>query len=243
MRRIVSVAVLSVLAFSSAEAGAPSIAAPALHAGDSWVFDRTREQGTSGFARQRLDLKIDRVDSDMMVVGVKLDGAPTDYQEHMTGLDWSQRRIIDGKEATAGRPFSFPMTVGGKWESDYSDPIPHGVQTSAHFHTTYRAVGWEDVVVPAGTFHTLKIEAEGTVEAHIFVPATAGGGVASAPGGSTAVARTTAARSGIAHLITHDEFYYAPEVKYFVKSVEEQYNASNIRTLRDAQELVSYKVG
>jgi hypothetical protein len=243
MRVIVSVAALSVLAFSAVEAGAPSIAAPALHAGDSWVFDRTREQGTSGFGRQRLDLKIDRVDSDMMVVGVKPDGAPTDYQEHMTGLDWSQRRIIDGKETTTGRPFSFPMAVGGKWEADYVDPNPRGVQTFAHFHTVYRVVGWEDVVVPAGSFHTLKIEAEGTVEAHIFVPATAGGEVARAPGGSTAVAHTTSARSGVAHFITHDEFYYAPEAKYMVKSVQEEYNASNVRTLRDAQELVSYKVG
>ena len=40
-------------------AGAPtSISAPTFQTGDSWVYDRANEKGTSGFSRQRLDLTI-----------------------------------------------------------------------------------------------------------------------------------------------------------------------------------------
>ena len=31
-----------------------------------------------------------------MVVGVKPDGAPVNYQDHIVGLDWSQRLLADG---------------------------------------------------------------------------------------------------------------------------------------------------
>jgi hypothetical protein len=111
------------------------VAAPALKSGDLWIYDQTRERGTTGFSQQRIDLTVDRVDSETMVIGIKADGAPTSFQDHVAGLDWSQRRMVNGQQTTTGRPFTFPLTVGSTWSADYDEPRPQGIQVSAHFHT------------------------------------------------------------------------------------------------------------
>jgi hypothetical protein len=218
-----------------------SIPAPSLKVGDTWVFERTHEQGTTGFSDQRIDLTIDRVNSDTMLVGIKRDGAPNAFEDHMSGVDWSQRRMVGGQETITGRPFSFPLKIGDSWTADYADPQRHGLQTYAKFHTTYRVVGWEDITVPAGTFHALKVEANGTGDAQLSAPAAAATAAVADPSGGTTIAHTQRARTGVAHFITYAEFYYVPDIKYFVKSVEEQYNANNVRTTRDTQTLVSFK--
>jgi hypothetical protein len=224
-------------------AGAPtSISAPTFQTGDSWVYDRANEKGTSGFSRQRLDLTIERVDTDTMIVGIKPDGAPGNYQDHISGLDWSQRRVVAGQQTVTGRPFNFPLTVGSTWEADYVEPRPSGLQTFAHFHTTYKVVGWEDVVVPAGTFHVLKIEAKGMAEGRLASPAMVTGGAVAGSSGSTSFSRAQKAQSEVIQNLTYAAFYYAPEVRYFVKSVEEQSNSENVLTSRDTQNLVSFKV-
>ena len=234
-------AIVATPGLTFAEAG--SVPAPTLQVGDSWVYDQTHEAGQTGFAEQRVDLAIDRVSSDTMLVGIKRDGAPTAFQDHISGLDWSQRRMVDGKETVTGRPFSFPLKVGDTWTADYAEPTPHGLQTYAHFQTTYKVVGWEDVTVPAGTFHALKIEANGTADGRINIPASAASAAVATPGGATTMAHTQRAQSGVLRMITYGEFYYVPEVKYYVKSVEEQYNGENVRTRRDTWALVSFKTG
>jgi hypothetical protein len=42
---------------------------------------------------------------------------------------------------------------------------------------------------------------------------------------------------------TYKAFWYVPDVKRWVKSDEEYYNANNVRTERYADELEAYKVG
>ena len=39
----------------------------------------------------------------------------------------------------------------------------------------------------------------------------------------------------------YSTFYYAPEVKYWVKEVKEDYNSENIRTRRQTDVLISFK--
>lgn len=226
---------------SALAADPASVPAPAVQPGDTWVYDRTHEQGTNGFSQQRIDLTIDRIDSETMLVGLKVDGAPSAFMDHITGLDWSQRRMVEGRETVTGRPFFFPLKIGSTWTADYVQPRPQGVQTSAHFHTTYKVVGWEDVSVPAGTFHALKIEGNGAAEGQISTPASAVGGAVVTPSGGTTVAHTERAHSSVIHVITYSAFYYVPEIKYYVKCVEEQYNGDNVRTMRDTDTLVSFK--
>ena len=229
------------LAPTVSAAESQAIPAPNLQPGDTWIYDRTIERGTNGFSSQRENLTIERVQSDAMVVGVKADGAPVNYQDHMIGLDWSQRLLVDGRQITAARPFDFPMKVGSTWTADWSDPRIQGQQLSAHFHTVYKVVGWEDVTVPAGSFHALKIEANGVAEAQMAPSATAIAGAAATGTGGTTIAHTERLPARTVHLTNYSELYYAPEVKYFVRTLEEQYNSGNVRTSRESQALLSFK--
>jgi hypothetical protein len=225
-------------ALGAQEGGA--VQAPAFKVGDAWVFDDINERGTTGFTQRRMDYIVDRLDGETMMVGVKPDGAPIAYEDHLVGTDWSQRRLVDGRNAATTRPFEFPLVAGHKWTVDFTDATRRGNQLSSHIHRTYSVAGWEDVTVPAGHFHAIKVVAEGVDEAQIEVPSVASANVAAAPSGSTTVAHTQ--RGGIGKLVrgTHAEFYYVPAEKYFVRMVEEQYNTDNVRVSRHTMNLVSF---
>ena len=184
--RIMIVATLATVA--AADPG--PVAAPEFKTGDSWVFDQVIERGTHGFNQQRLDMRVERTGADTMLVGIKRDGSPGAYEDHMIGTDWSLRRVLDGHDAATARPFTFPMTVGQTWSIDYTDPTERGAQTSNPVKRTYKVTGWEDVTVPAGTFRALKIEVSGIDQATIAVPNAVLGGAVASPSGSATVMRS-----------------------------------------------------
>jgi len=184
-----------VAVFALAPAGAlaldpASVLAPNLKPGDSWVFDRAIKHGTSGFSDQRFDFKVESVGVDTMVVGIKLDGALGDFEAQLIGADWSQRRLVDGEQTTTGRPFSFPLSIGKTWTSDYVDLNQHGLQVSAQHHDTYTVVGWEDMTTPAGTFHAIKITADDNVKGQFMASSATVGGAVATSDGSSVVARS-----------------------------------------------------
>ncbi len=219
------------------------VQAPAFAAGDTWIFDQTVERGTQGFDQRRLDLKIERSDADTILVGLKRDGAPGNYEDHLVGSDWSIRRVLNGQDAPTARPFAFPLTVGQTWTVDFTDPTVRGSQTSLHVHRTYKAVGWQDVTVAAGTFHAIKVESSGIDQGTFAVPnAVAGSAVSSAEGGATV---TRSQRGGLRLLTTkyHSDMYYVPTVKNYVKSVEEQYSTDDVLVSRQTRALVSFHPG
>ena len=134
------------------------------------------------------------------------------------------------------------MFVGKTWTADYVDPIPHGRQTSAHFKTTYRVTGLEDVTTPAGAFHAYKIVAEGAGEGQMMAATGGVAGVSSDATGASTVTHVDRSGPRTVHVTTYDEFFYDPRAKYFVKSVEEQYDSNNVRTSRMTQTLQAFKV-
>ena len=235
-------ATLLTLAVPAHAADRASVPAPQLSEGDSWILDQTHERGQNGFSKQRIDLKIERVSPDNMVVGAKPDGAPTDFVDHIGGLDWSQRRILNDKETTTARPLSFPLKVGKTWVVDFNDPRTRGLITSTHVHSTYKVVGWQDVTVPAGKFRAIEIEMNGTLEAKMAATSSITGGAAVAAGESGAAMRTTSLGPRTVSALTYSEIYYVPSIKYFVKTLDEQYNSDNVRIRRDSQELISFKL-
>ncbi len=239
---LVASALLAIAANAAAQDA--SLPTPALHTGDTWTFDTVTVRGADGqgYLQQKLDVRIDRVDEDHMLVGMKPDGAPRDFEDHIYGLDWSQRRLVDGKQIAAPRPLSFPLTVGETWTSDYDDPQTRGQQTFAHIHRVYKVMGWENVTVPAGTFRAMKIEQNGSAEARYDVPAIAGSRAEASPLGSTVVSQTRPGGVQTRHFTTYAALYYVPKVKYWVKSLEEQYNADGVRVFRHTEDLVSYKL-
>ncbi len=234
--------------FGMATLGAPVIAdeanvvrAPTFKPGDTWVFDQTTEKGAAGYGQLRLDLTVERLDSDGMVVGIKRDGAPTEFEDHAVGLDWSQHLLAGGEQKMKTRPLNFPMSIGQSWNVDYVDATRRGAQLSDHVRRTYTVVGWEDVTVPAGTFHAIKVEAKGVDEATIEIPAAALGGAVASSSGATTITQARPGGRGALTRVIRSEFYYVPVIKNFVKSVEEQYDADDVRVSRETRALVSFK--
>jgi hypothetical protein len=225
----------------AAEPTPASVPAPNVKPGDAWVFERSLEHGTANFAIQRIDLRIERVGTDTMVVGIKPDGAPVDFEDHAVGADWSQRRLVDGNQTTTARPFSFPLVIGKTWASDYVDPNRHGLQTSAEHHATYKVAGWEDVTTPAGSFHAIRIESDDKVKAQFLGASSAIGGAVASTDGSTLIAQSQKTGPDVAYAEFFSTFYYAPDTKYWVKTVEGQFNSENVRTQRKSEVLVSFK--
>ena len=232
---------LLMLAPTAAFADPESIPAPDLKPGDTWVFDKTIERGTTGYSEQHLVLKLERVGSDTMVVGAKVEGSPREFEDHIVGADWSQHRVIDGNQATVGRPFSFPLNLGKTWRIHYVDATRHGLQASAEHEETYKVTGWSDITTPAGTFHAIKIEADDKVKAQFVAASGAIGGVLASGDSSTAVIHTDKSGPHTVYGEIFHEFYYVPDVKYFVKSTEEIFNGDNVRGQRTTDTLVSFK--
>ena len=240
-RRSVVLAAVLGLPLSATAGDLKSVAAPAFTVGDAWVFQDTTEKGTSGFDQKIIDMTIERIEGPTMVIGLKADGAPGGYEDHLAGSDWSQRHIVDGEEQVTTRPFTFPLRLHQSWSVDFTDSTRRGNQISMHVRRTYTVVGWTDVTVPAGTYHALEIKAEGVDEGTIEVPSTAVGGTAVSSQGAGSFAQ--AHRGGIGHMTrrTYEEMYYVPSTKNYVKSVDEQYNTDNIRIRRGTRVLVSYR--
>jgi len=218
-----------------------AVPSPVFAVGDTWVFNRTIEKGTNGFGQRLEDMVVERLGDGTMVVGLKPDGSPGGYEDHVVGADWSQRRVTDGEETVTTRPLTFPLRVGKSWSIDYTDTKRRGAQLSDHVRRTYTVVGWEDVTVPAGTFHAIKVQANGVDEAIIDVPTTTIGGAAAEPGAAMTMTRTQRGGRGKLTRATYAEFYYVPQTKNFVKTVEEQYNTDNVRVVRSTLVLVSFK--
>jgi len=220
-----------------------AVAAPAFKAGDTWVIEETTEKGQTGFTTVRADVAVERVDGETMLVGMKRDGAPTGYQDQVRGSDWSRRLVVNGQETVTNRPFAFPLSVGQSWTVDWTDPTRRGNVVSGHAHKTYTVAGWEDVTVPAGTFHALKIVCKGVEEMVIEVPAQAGAVTVAGGAGATSVAHTQRGGRGKVTHVTYGESFYVPEVRNYVKSFDETYNTDNVRLSRQTDVLVSFKPG
>lgn len=220
----------------------PTVYAPPLAVGDTWVFDRSRERGTS-FNQSRVELRLERVSGDVSEVGLKLEGSPGPFEDHLVGADWSQRRVIAGQQTVVARPFDFPLTIGKTWIVDFGPPVAELTVGARRAHSVLRVAGWRAVTTPAGQFRALEIDGDTTVDG--MVPAMAAAGAIGSGGGgdASAVLAATKRAPHLVHWINHDEFYYVPSEKYYVKSVHEEYNEVNVRIVRDIDVLESFKPG
>ena len=162
--------------------------------------------------------------------------------EQLAGPDWSRRRSVNGAETVVNEPLSFPLSIGKSWQIEYTEAHPNRVHSSEHFRTPYKVIGWEDVTVPAGTFHALKIEAEGQWSAIMAPAVTNVSGARVDAQGATTVMQSSRAGGATFSGRTYKAFWYVPSVKRWVKSVEEYYDTNERRTERYTDELESYKV-
>ncbi|MGI8840525.1 MAG: hypothetical protein ACR2F8_07080 [Caulobacteraceae bacterium] len=225
----------------SPPASGPAVDAPALASGDDWVYKDTTERGTN-WAEKTMQLDLERVNPDSLLVSTRESGSTLPPKESLSGRDWSRFRSVNGVETVVNRPLEFPLTPGKHWDVDYTELNPNAGHKSEHFHTDYLVTGWEDVDTPAGRFRALKIEGDGRWSAILAPGAVAGALARVGGGGATTLTQSQAITARPISGRTYKLIYYAPQVKRWVKAVEEYYDVNGVRSERYTDTLQSYKV-
>ena len=232
----------AVLAVVSAGAMAQSVESPAVKVGDTWTYRMTTEKGPNGWTQARDDITVSRVSQSTIFFDVKQTGSTQAPREIFAGNDWSRSRDVGGKETVVNRPFQFPMSQGKSWELSFTDGSPGNKNhKSEKFDTRYSVVGWEMIEVPAGKYRALKIEAEGHWQAELAPGQTVMQGAQSNAGGTTMATEVKNVAAGETSGRLYKAYWYVPEIKRWVKSVEEDYSSGGVRNERFTQELESFK--
>ena len=231
-----------VIAGFAASASAESMNAPSVKAGDAWIYKSTTEKGASGWNQTHDETAVSRVTSSTIYFTVKATGSTQPAKELFAGVDWSRVRDIDGKETVVNKPLAFPLATGKTWEVRYTEAHPNKQFRSEEWAHKYTVVGVEAVEVPAGKFNALKIEAEGRWTAVLEPTQTVVQGAESNSEGTSVVTQTQKTADKTVSGRTYKAFWYVPEVRRWVKSVEEYYGSGGVRNERYTGELESLKL-
>jgi hypothetical protein len=229
------------LALSSG-AWSETLERPLVKAGDAWVYRTTTERAPSRWNQVDEELRVTRVTPTAIFIALTPTGSTQPPKEMFVGLDWSRVRDVNGKETVVNRPLAFPLSEGKSWDVVYTEENPNNRNhKSEKFDSHFTVVGYETVQVPAGKFRALKIESEGHWEAQIAPGQSVVQGAQTGQGGATTVTQVqnNAERKATGRL--YKALWYVPEVKRWVKSVEEYYSSDGIRNERYTQELESFK--
>jgi hypothetical protein len=221
---------------------AQTIDAPVIKAGDTWVYRMTDERAPNGWNQRREELTVNRVTASTIYYEIKQSGSTQPSREVITGRDWSHIRNVNGKETIVNRPLFFPLAVGKSWDFQFSEQNPNKTYKWTQHDAKFVVAGVEPIVVPAGKFNALKIEAEGHWSGELAPTQTVVQGAQSSQSGTTMVTdmRTTLPDTRVTGR-SYRAYWYVPEIKRWVKSVEEHYNTSGIRSSRYMMELESFK--
>jgi hypothetical protein len=234
--------ILALLMSAPASLWAQAIVAPTIKAGDTWVYRTTTEKGPSGWNQTRDQTTVARVTPSSIYYTVQATGSTQPAKELFAQLDWARVRDIDGKETVVNKPLSFPLSVGKTWEIHYTEQHPNKTFKSEEWVSSYTVVGFESVEVPAGTFNALKIEEEGHWSAELEPTQTVVQDAQSNSDGTSMVTQTHKTTDRTVAGRTYKAFWYVPEVRRWVKSVEEYYGSGGVRNERYTGELESSKL-
>jgi hypothetical protein len=224
-----------------AQATSIDVPAPALKAGDTWVYTYTTENGQHGWAQKHQQVSVERVTGEDVLITLNQEGSTQPPDEQLRGLDWSHAIDINGKQQVVNQPMSFPLKEGKKWEVSYTQPNPSPKLLSESFDCKYAVTGWEDVQVPAGKFSAIKIECDGQWS-HVVAPGVNLATQATATqAGTTTVTQSERVTSRTMSGRIYRAYWYVPAVKRYVKALEESYNTNGFRTYRLTEELDSFK--
>jgi hypothetical protein len=221
-------------------AAAESIDRPAVNTGDQWVYRVTVEKGPSGWNQVRNEVTVSRTTATTIFLSIKQIGAPQPPTERFTGKDWSFSRDVNGKETVVNQPFSFPLSVNKTWSVNYTEQNPNRNHKSETYALPYTVIGWEDIEVPAGKFHALKIECEGRWQAERAPGQSVVQGAESSAGGTSMTTNVEQHPAGETSGRLYRAFWYVPAIKRWAKSIEEDYSSGGVRHERTTQELESF---
>ncbi len=233
---------LAAAALSSA-IHAQNIDQPAVKGGDTWRYRVTHETGPNGWNQTHEDLTVDRVSSSAIYFDVKQQGSTQAPNHVYMGLDWSRVRNVNGTETLVNRPLAFPLAVGKAWEVNFDEQNPNRRFKSEKRSRKYKVLGYETVEVPAGTFKAIKVESEGQWVAELAPTQNVVQGGQTGPNGASMVTQVQTTPAGTKVMgRSYAVLWYAPEVKRWVKSVEDDYDSGGARNSRSTVELESFKV-
>ena len=219
---------------------AQSLEQPAIHAGDTWHYQSTAERGPTGWTQTRDDVVVTRVTGSTIYFSQKQSGSTQPVNEVFAGIDWSRIRDLNGKETVVGRPLSFPMSVGKTWSVQYTEQHPNKNHKSEQWDNKFTVVGYENVEVPAGKFRAMKIECEGHCTAELEPAQAVVQAARTSEGNTSMVTEVNHTVPGSASGRVYKALWYVPEVKRWVKSIDEYYSSGGVRNERYTNELVSF---
>ncbi|MGO9450961.1 MAG: hypothetical protein ACLQDV_07930 [Candidatus Binataceae bacterium] len=129
----------------------PQIVAPPLHAGDVWL-DRIRGEDR--------EFRIESINTDG-TMNVSFWGSEMTTDSKLNTIVY--RSLTDAasdptKSSKPGLWFAFPLYSRKTWVNDYTWETVGAFPITGVGEDRGRVFGWEDVTVPAGTFHALKAE-------------------------------------------------------------------------------------
>jgi hypothetical protein len=233
---------LTALALSTA-VWSESMDRPLVAVGDTWIYRSTTERGPSGWSQSDEEIKVTRVTATAIFIATKPAGSTQPARESLVGPDWSRVRDVNGQETVVNRPLAFPLREGQSWEVAYTEQNPNPKHKFEKFDSHFTVIGYETVEVPAGKFRALKIESDGHWEAQLAPSQSVVQGAQSSQGDTTMLThvQNSAERNTSGRL--YKAFWYVPEVKRWVRSVEEYYSSGGVRNERFSQELESFKPG
>jgi hypothetical protein len=216
---------------------------PQIHSGDSWTYRVTDEKGSGGWTQSHWQLTVTRVTGSSIYFKQQQSESTQPPRETFRATDWSYARDVNGKETVVDRPFQFPLSEGKSWKISFGEDNPSKNFRHENWDMDYHVVGYETIEVPAGKFQALKVEAEGRWTAQV-APAQNVVQAAHADDGGTQMASTVQKvqeREVTGRL--YRAYWYAPEVKRWVKSVDEDYSSGGVRSSSRTTELESFKAG
>ena len=133
---------------ASADSG--QIPPPSLHSGDVWV---DRIQGADR------EFRIEAVHGDTMDVSYW--GAEQVTDSNLNIIVYRSLTESSSEPSVSSKPgmwFVFPLYPGKTWVNDFDWYMKGAAPSKGKGEDRGRVIGWEDIQVPAGTFHALKVE-------------------------------------------------------------------------------------
>ncbi|MEI7431808.1 MAG: hypothetical protein WCL27_15255 [Betaproteobacteria bacterium] len=238
------IALLSV-PFATAE----TVERPAVKSGDSWIYQSTTEQTANQimatpdqWIEKHYEVTAIRAGLTGILVSRKERGSKQSPLEILVGSDWSKYRSINGEETIFSQPLKFPLEPGKSWELKFTENNPIREYKFTETQIKYAVVGWEEITVLAGKFKAIKIEADGKWKSERAPSINTSTNSRMDQSGTTVVMQANNAKPSSATGRTYSAYWYVPEAKMYVKSVEEFFSSNGRLSRRITEELESFKM-
>jgi hypothetical protein len=225
----------------SSNAAAQDLALPDIKPGDAWTYLTTTQLRAKPVDRSQEEFSVSGVTDSSIHCSVKKGGSKQPPGDLYSGRDWSRVRAVNGVDTVVNRPLSFPLSIGKTWDLEYTEQQPNKNHRWEKFSNKYVVVGFDSVEVPAGKFKALKIEVKGQWTAELASDKTEVQRSISFRNGSAVVTQSTQSVPRVVSGEMRKAIWYAPEVKRWVKTVEEYDASGGGVNERHITELLSYK--